>query len=303
MPFVSAFLNGCGARSAACDYAWQRVIRIAPSRFTDVTVVERMQASSGHAMKPFARAVRFLALAEIVLLFSGCLSLLPAPVPLRQLPVRSAQAAPAVPRTLVILLPGRGGTAEDYAKNDFAAPLARLAPNVEAVAVDASWGYYARRTLVDRLHDDVIAPARTRGVQRIWLVGISMGGLGALLYGAYGPGDVDGMLLLSPFLGDDAVLEEIEKAGGLDLWQAKMPRDPDDYQRNVWRWLKEELARDPSRMAICLGYPTEDSFARGQRLLAERLPPARVWTTPGTHTWGPWKDLWERFLESGALAD
>ena len=53
--------------------------------------------------------------------------------------------------------------------------------------------------MVDRLKEDVINPAKEKGYTKIWLVGISLGGLGSLLYAMEHPSDIEGMLVLAPY--------------------------------------------------------------------------------------------------------
>ena len=54
----------------------------------------------------------------------------------------------------------------------------------------------------------MIAPARARGYAGVWLAGASMGGMGTLLYERSRPGELDGLVLLAPYLGDRGLLEE-----------------------------------------------------------------------------------------------
>jgi pimeloyl-ACP methyl ester carboxylesterase len=75
---------------------------------------------------------------------------------------------------------------------------------VDILLVDAHLGYYAARTVLERLRHDVIGPARTR-YESIRLIGVSMGGLGALLYAARYPGHVTDVALLAPFVGEARV--------------------------------------------------------------------------------------------------
>ena len=71
---------------------------------------------------------------------------------------------------------------------------------------------------MNRLREDVIGPARSGGYSTIWLVGISLGGLGAGLYTGHYPGDVASLVLLAPFLGEAPIIEEIAAAGGVRTW-------------------------------------------------------------------------------------
>ena len=64
------------------------------------------------------------------------------------------------------------------------------------VVADAHVGYFRNRSFEDRLRADVMVPARARGYESIWLAGISLGGLGALLYADEHPEEVAGLLLI-----------------------------------------------------------------------------------------------------------
>ena len=66
---------------------------------------------------------------------------------------------------------------------------------VDSIAVDAHLGYYFQRTVIARLQADVLQPARQQGYRRIVLVGVSLGGLGALLCERDLPGSVDALVL------------------------------------------------------------------------------------------------------------
>ena len=229
----------------------------------------------------------------MVFLLAGCARLRPTPAPLRTVSFPGSGS----PRTLVVLLPGRRDSPEDFRRADFPEIAARAGERVDMVAVDAHLGYYFKRTVVDRLHEDVIAPAREK-YDRIWLVGVSVGGTGSLLYTIQHPEDVDGILLLAPYLGDEEVIREVEAAGGLPGWKAPESLDPLDFQRRIWVWLK---GGTEGRIPVYLGYGTRDSFARANGLLGRELPPERVFTVDGGHDWKAWRALWEEFVRTGAL--
>jgi pimeloyl-ACP methyl ester carboxylesterase len=59
---------------------------------------------------------------------------------------------------------------------------------------------------------------RERGHERIWLAGISLGGLAALSYAARHEPDVAGIVLISPYPATRDVLREVDAAGGLEHW-------------------------------------------------------------------------------------
>jgi pimeloyl-ACP methyl ester carboxylesterase len=69
---------------------------------------------------------------------------------------------------------------------------------VDLIAVDAHAGYYLRQTVLERLREDVVAPARAAGYEKARLVGISLGGLGAALYATDHADHLAGLILLLP---------------------------------------------------------------------------------------------------------
>ena len=151
----------------------------------------------------------------VAVLVSGCATLLPAPAPLKV--VRHAQGGQSN-RTLVVLLPGRFDDARDFDTNDFLSATREVGVEADFVAVDATLGYYTRQTVIERLREDVILPARAQGYRRIYIAGVSMGGLGGLLYARAHGDEIDGVLAIAPFLGKRDVIDEIASAGGLLAW-------------------------------------------------------------------------------------
>lgn len=192
--------------------------------------------------------------------------------------------------TLLVFLPGRGDRGPDFLEQGFLEVGAGR--GYDMLAADAHFGYYTSETIVDRLDEDIIRPARARGYEHIWLLGISAGGLGAGLYADAHPGMIDGMILLAPYPGDEALVQDIANAGGLTAWTGDSTVG-EDWQRRHWRWLKETTT-DTDSPRIVLGYGRDDRFAEAGDLLARQLPPERVFRVEGGHRWPVWRDLWER---------
>jgi pimeloyl-ACP methyl ester carboxylesterase len=86
------------------------------------------------------------------------------------------------------------------------------------ILADATFAYYREGNLIERLHDEVVAPALRAGYRKVWLTGASLGGMGALLYEQQHPGEMAGIVLFAPFLGDRSLLREIDSAGGPRAW-------------------------------------------------------------------------------------
>ncbi len=253
------------------------------------------------------RKLLLLALVPLLLsaLLAACHRPRPATVPLRVLHHDLAGSPGGAHRDLVVFLPGRGDLPEDFERRGLLQLAREQGLDADVLAVDSHLGYFVDRSIVIRLHDDVIAPARARGYERIWLAGISLGALGSILYLQEHPGDVAGAVLIAPYLGEKPLLDEIEKAGGLRAWRPA-PFSGGDYQRETWKWLQAHYANPAAATVsaappLWLGYGSKDRYRQGDRLLAAVLPPERVFTAPGGHAWGPWRALWGKLLGAGAL--
>ena len=239
-----------------------------------------------------------LPLAILFALASGCAGMLPAPAPMRSIEY-AAGAAPA--QCLFVLLPGMGDHAEAFAQRGFVETLRKSGRSIDIRAADATFGYYMKGTMLERLSADVIAPARARGYQEIWLAGPSMGGFGSLFYSHAHPADVTGVLAIAPFLGDRGLIEEITRAGGLEKWQAPARvevMNADNYQREMWRWLQAATQGKEPGPLIFAGYGTGDKLRAADSLLTAELPPARVFLTDGKHEWPAWQRVLQGFLAS-----
>jgi pimeloyl-ACP methyl ester carboxylesterase len=198
-------------------------------------------------------------------------------------------------KTLIVFLPGVRDKPGAFANHQFVAAVRKRKLSIDMLAAHAHLGYLRQRTLVRRLKQDVIDPAKRRGYRHIWLVGNSLGGLSALLYGRKYPNDIDGIYLLGPFLGSSKIIREIEQAGGLSLWQPG-PIAEQQRSRTLWAWLKNHRPHR-GKPRIYLGFGSQDRFANGQRLLADVLPRGNVFRVPGKHRWTVWIKLWRKFLD------
>lgn len=171
----------------------------------------------------------------------------------------------------------------------------------DMMAPDLNFSYYKQRTLVERLNLDVISPAKAGGYKKIWFVGVSMGGLGSILYLLHSGMPIDGVLLLGPYLGEPSILTEISKAGGLKKWNSGIYDGNIDWQRMVWDWLKKACEYPAQTIPLYLGVGRDDLFYEGQTLLADLLPPDRVITVSGGHSFGTFKKIWDIFLDKNIL--
>ena len=212
-------------------------------------------------------------------------------------------AAPAADadRFALVMLPGAKDRARDLVEQGFVRALRQRGLAVDAVVVDAHFDHYLEHSVAAQLEQDIISPLRERGIARIWLMGISLGGTGALSYAREHAGAVEGVVLLAPFLGTRGLIAEITRAGGLRRWQPGTIA-PEDEERRLLAWLRQYRADDPALPRICLGYGTDDRYAPASTLLAQLLPGRQVMTMQGGHDWPTWLKLWERWLDADAFA-
>ena len=221
-----------------------------------------------------------------------CASLLGAPSPIR---LQSYQHGPSPADRLMVFLPGMGDILEDYEFYGFIDAARRCGVASDMVVADMHFGYYLRRTLVERLEQDVIVPARQNGYRQIDLVGISLGGFGALYYAMHRHRNVARLFLLAPYLGDENIIAELTRAGGAKKWTPE-PIAENDYQRELWQWLKTYTNGNANFPTLYLGYGLLDKFAPANQLLAQIIPQTQVRTIAGKHDWPTWIRLWNLLL-------
>lgn len=198
----------------------------------------------------------------------------------------------ACPTLLIALLCGTYSEPEDLAREGFAAAVGAhgIAAEIALAQMRAAW--FADGTVVERIRESIVRPARSRGIERIWLGGISLGALACLCYAARHQDDLDGIVLISPYPATREVLREMEAAGGPGCWKPAIAAGG-DLEREAWLWLA--TSRE-ARVPVHCYFGSEDRFAAGQRRMAEALPRERVHELPGGHDWDAWRRLWNEFL-------
>ena len=235
-------------------------------------------------------------------------------------------AADAIARTRIVLLPGAYHCTEDLLEAGFLeAARARRIP-VDLQFVDLELRHLTDREGLARLRGAIVLPARAQGCASIWLCGTSLGGYIALDYASCHPGDLSGICLLAPFLGDRRVSKDIARAGGLARWrpepltQGASSREAvaataaeaaataaaavtaiataENLDQRIWHYIK---TRGTSSPLVYLGCGLQDRYAFAHRLLADALPPGAAHFVQGGHDLATWRTLWEKFLDSGWL--
>lgn len=236
---------------------------------------------------------------------AGCGTALGALREASRVPVEQAFDDGACTRTqapvLLVLLPGAHMTPTELQRQGFVTALRRRALAADVVIVGTQLRHVREGSAIGRLRDEVLAPARRQGYRRFVLAGISLGGYLSLHFDRLHPGEAEALVVLAPYLGRDALLQQIAAAGGPAAWQgaaATASGDAADADVALWRWL---AGRPAPSAPIWMGAGSDDRFAAGHRMLAGLLPPQRVHTVPGGHDWAPWRALWARWLDGGPL--
>lgn len=235
----------------------------------------------------------YFILVLLVVFYTGCYSKTAKPI--GRLDYHNPAAYPEN-RKLLVFLRGLGGGNEVFERQGLVKEVIDRKLPFDMVAPDAHYGYYKEENLWKRLHEDIILPARRQGYREIWLAGTSMGGLGALMYLTQHSTAVDGVILLSPFLGGDLLVEEISEAGGLANWEPG-PYSTENWERYLWAWIKQYALRPEKHPPIYLGYGDWDFFIKPQELLGTILKQDHIVIVDGWHTYATLRKLWPIILD------
>jgi pimeloyl-ACP methyl ester carboxylesterase len=193
----------------------------------------------------------------------------------------------------LILLPAAYTGPEDFLRAGFVDAVRARQLNVDVTLAALEFGHVTDRSVVARVHEELLAPALGRGCA-VWLGGISLGGYVALCCAASAPNSLAGLCLFAPYLGSHIVTSEIA-AAGLAAWSGLHAAEDDD-ERRVWRFIQHRTSMGTP--PIHLGLGREDRFGPRHALLAAALQPAEVDIVAGGHDWPTWRRLWENFLDA-----
>ena len=247
-------------------------------------------------------AIRTVAVFFILSLVPSCYFTRSPSRPIPILSFRNPRLASTGSQCLVVFIPGFLDSPDSYLDHGFPQDLIGSDAPCDAIGVDLHFRYYSDVGLADIFFEEVLQPATARGYEEIWLVGISMGGLGTLLTASQYSDYVDGIILLAPFVGDESVLRAIEAQGGAATWAPVSGTDAsawtgDNYTAKIWSWLRGYASDPESRPPLYIGWGTEDRLGAADRLLADLMPDDHVFTQPGGHNWVTWRPLWRQVLE------
>ncbi|MCK6389865.1 MAG: hypothetical protein L6Q40_02415 [Azonexus sp.] len=194
---------------------------------------------------------------------------------------------------LLVLLPGAYMTASDFVAHGFFDAVEARNLDLDLCAVDLDLEAISSGQGLLAVHEQLLRPARQH-YRRVWLGGISLGGLLSLMQAADQPASIDGLCLIAPYPGSRLTTNAIARAGGLPVWEATVEQLGDPEFR-VWRWLKSP----PATLPVFAGHGRDDRFAEGMQQIADCFPPAARRIVDGDHDWPAWRQLWAHFLDLG----
>jgi pimeloyl-ACP methyl ester carboxylesterase len=193
---------------------------------------------------------------------------------------------------MMALLTGTYSEPEDFVREGFPQALREHGIDAEVVMAGVRAAWVADGSIVRRIEESVVEPGRSRGHSRIWLAGISLGGLAALGYAARHAHSLEGIALIAPYPATRDVLREVDAAGGFGRWSPEIPPQG-DLEREAWLWLAH---RDLAQPTVVCYIAKDDRFADGQRRMAATLGEGAARELPGGHDWAAWRTLWDAFL-------
>lgn len=200
---------------------------------------------------------------------------------------------------LVIFLPGLGDEVGAFERAGFVELLFASTDFADAVVPDAHLGYYLDRSIDERIYRDILLPYERQGYSEFLVVGVSLGGLGAIRLRHEFGSRVSGIVLIAPFLGNRSVVDAIQHAGDIRTWRRQLGDRQPDVDENIWVMV-EDLINQESDEIECtiIAFGTGDKFERANRLLGQSIPEEMSFTANGGHNWTTWSSLWADILQS-----
>ncbi len=192
---------------------------------------------------------------------------------------------------VIIVLPGMLSDSADMLKRGVADAIHRAWPEPDILMVDLTFNYYRKGLVAERLQSEILTSVRQQGYSEIWLSGGSMGGMGTLIYEWHHPGELDGLVLISPYMGGGDVTDAIREAGGLKLWNSG-PRstalNSDNVDRLVWQMAQGWIGDEDKLQRIWLMCGDEDGLYPDVQMLGAILPEDQYFPGHGGHSWDYW---------------
>ncbi len=223
-----------------------------------------------------------------ICIFSGCSVLKPAKTQMETAWLEKQEDN----KKLLVFLPGLGDDLDSFRDNNIAELMTASCRDIDILYADAYFAYYRNRSLLRHLQEQVFQHAQ--GYQTVYVLGVSMGGLGSLLSAREFTDQVDGLILLAPFLGDRETLGDIAAAGGVGKWH---PKNTDNEYGELWQWIQSQrkTALFAENTYLLSGH--EDALHTGHQVVKSLVPSSNFVTVEGGHNWQVWHNALSVWLE------
>jgi pimeloyl-ACP methyl ester carboxylesterase len=198
-------------------------------------------------------------------------------------------------QTLLIFIPGIADDEFAFKKQGFLEQAIKRHLDVDIVSAHVHIGYVLDGTFLERVKEDLVKPAKQQGYRNIWLVGVSLGAFIGVNYMSEYPLDLNGLVLLGPYLGESSDINIIRQAGGIQAWQ---PNKVVALSKTLqfWYWYKQR-SKHSGLKNIFLGFGDQDHLIDGIEQFKQLLPAKNVHRVEGGHNWHAWLRLWKQFLD------
>ncbi len=202
--------------------------------------------------------------------------------------------------SLIIFLPGLIDTAKTFKNENFFTIAREAGIKADMVSASIHIGHLIKEVMVKRLETDIFNPAIKAGYHNIWLVGLSIGGLNALLFYKKYEKNICGVVTISPYIADTELRKELQQAGSVKDWQPKSVENMKVFNKELqflWVWLQKQVSNN-NLQQIYLGYGEQDRYIEEIKLLQNILDNNNVITVDGHHNWVTGQKIWRQQLLS-----
>ena len=202
---------------------------------------------------------------------------------------------------LLVMFPGINSSGSDFVDYGFIKAFQEKYNNVDIILVDTRLAYVEAGNISERIQNEIVVPAYTKGYDNIWFVGISLGGFSTLLYNRDFSENVNGIILIAPYLGDLYSISDLIDHPSTEKWSLDNKNSTDRSIR-FWRYLLTltEPNKDSHLKAnLFIAYGDKDRLSQLHQLLASRIKKENIYVNKnGGHDWVSWKPLWINMLDN-----
>ena len=231
--------------------------------------------------------LKFFAMVIFSSLLSSCYSIPPTTVPITTIEYSSKETTN---NHLLVFMVGIGDEVSAFEEAGFFNQLQNQ--DFDAIAVDSHFGYYKEHNISKRIYEDILNPNRDR-YKKITILGISLGGYGAIKTASDYPEFVNELILIAPFLGSRKSAEALAELDSLDDWPVTDNVNL-GYFEDSWLLLHKVLIEQETPITLAFG--KQDKFAMQSNQLAKYLQDDDVVRIDGSHNWQTWSNIWNKLL-------